>query len=240
MELSQNDWLAYVRRLSRINNKAAEEMAKFIKTHGVDDARGMIDFAYAIATKYGEASAALSAEMYDIIAVLEKVSLPAAEMAATAGYGEVAKTINGILKTSVNENLLSDAVGRLVKQTGADTTLKNARRDHAEFAWIPVGDTCPYCRALASRGWQDGGGISNGHAEHIHANCDCTYSVRHTKTGGVAGYNPDEYFAEYMAADGRGSKAKINAMRRELYAQNKDIINAQKREAYRLRMEAKG
>ena len=179
--------------------------------------------------------------------------LPAAEMAETASYGEVAKTIQGIMKTSVNTNQLSDAVGRLVKQAGADTTLKNATRDRAQFAWIPVGDTCAFCITLASRGWQDiPRNAKSGHAEHIHANCDCTYAVRFKESDGVAGYDPDEYRRMYYAGadvpyeneDDSHSKNKtiaqrnINGMRRAIYAQNKDKINAQKREAYALRKQA--
>ncbi len=254
MNISRKDWLAYVKRLSKLNNKAADEMAKFIDRNGVEDVRGLIDYAYGLATKYGEASAALSAEMYDMIALLEKRLLPAAEMAATASYGDVAKTIQGIMKTSVSTDQLSGAVGRMVKQAGADTTLKNAIRDHAEYAWIPVGDTCAFCIALASRGWEDASRkiISEGHAKHIHANCDCTYAVRFTPDSGVAGYDPDKYYDEYMAADtssaGYGSvnndrdvtkkdyqslsTARINGMRRAEYAKNKDFINAQKRAAY--------
>lgn len=45
-------------------------------------------------------------------------------------------------------------VSRLVKRAGADTTLKNAQRDGAEFAWVPHGDSCAFCLTLASRGWQ--------------------------------------------------------------------------------------
>lgn len=260
MKISQKDWNAYVKRLSKLNAKAASEMTQFIDRNGVENVKALIDYAYGLTTKYGEASAALSAEMYDAIAALERAILPAAEMAETATYGEVAKTIQGIMKTSVNTEQLSNAVGRMVKQAGADTTLKNAIRDNAEYAWVPVGDTCAFCIALAANGWQpmSSRALKGDHAEHIHANCDCTYAVRFTQDSGVAGYDPDEYYQEYMDADtssfGYGSvnndrdvtkrdyqnmsTARINGMRRAMYAKNKDMINAQKREAYALRKEA--
>lgn len=254
MFISQKDWTAYIKRLSRLNTKAAEDMAAYIEKYGTDNARGLVDYAYGLVSKYGEASAALSAEMYDVIAALEQGLLPAAEMAATASYGDVAKTMYGILKTSVNIDQLSGAVGRMVKQAGADTTLKNAIRDHAEYAWIPVGDTCAFCIALASRGWESipAASVEDGHAKHIHANCDCTYAVRFNQKSGVRGYDPDKYLDMYRDADtssyGYGSvnndrdvthedwqsmsTARINGMRRAEYAKNKDMINAQKREAY--------
>ena len=120
-------------------------------------------------------------------------------------------------------------VARLVKQVGADTTLKNAKRDGAQFAWIPHGDTCAFCITLASRGWQymSDEALKGGHAEHIHANCDCEYAVRFDGHSTVAGYDPDKYLEEYENAGG-----DINAMRRKRYEQNKDEINARKRELY--------
>ena len=176
--------------------------------------------------------------MYDAIAMASGVAVPAALPASVPTVGEVAKTITGTLKTG-NDNIVAESIGRLVKQTGVDTTMKNALRDGAEWAWIPSGDTCAFCITLASRGWQRASrdAIKNGHAEHIHANCDCTYAVRFDKKTNVAGYRPDEYRAMYENADGRTPTEKINAMRREFYADNAAEINAQKRDAYEKRKE---
>ena len=129
---------------------------------------------------------------------------------------------------------MANAVGRLVKMAGADTTLYNAMRDGSQFAWIPAGDTCAFCITLASRGWQNISkkALKNGHAEHIHANCDCTYAVRFSERDNVAGYNPEEYEGMYYAADGNTPKERINYLRRDAYAKNKEKINAQKRSAY--------
>ena len=52
------------------------------------------------------------------------------------------------------------------------------------------------------------------------------------------GYDPDKYLRIYENADGDSSQDKINAIRRDMYQQNKDKINAQKREAYARRKEA--
>ena len=56
--------------------------------------------------------------------------------------------------------------------------------------------------------------------------------VRHTKELNVRGYDPDKYLKQYNAADGDTWREKLNAMRREHYAENTEEINAQKREAY--------
>ena len=83
-------------------------------------------------------------------------------------------------------------VSRLVKRAGADTTLKNAVRDGAEWAWVPHGDTCPFCITLASNGWQKASSkvLKGGHADHIHANCDCEFAIRFDHNTTVAGAYP--------------------------------------------------
>ena len=210
-----------------------------------------IDYAYALATQYGEAAATLAAEMYDATALAQGMILDPAEPAPTATYQETAKAIQGTMKNL--QNTVAATVGRLVKQAGADTMLLNAGRDGAEFAWIPAGDTCSFCITLASRGWQEQSETAkkHGHAEHIHANCDCTYSVRFDRKSTVQGYDPDKYLVMYKGADlefwntpdgkppawDRGAerstgKNRINAMRRENYAQNREKMREQKRAAY--------
>ena len=239
MYISTEDWLAYIHKLTALNDKAAAEMRRFVWRNGFGDMDALIAYAYGLATKYGEGAAALSAAMYDAIAELEGAFFPAAVPAATADYQTVAKAVQGVAKQSTNAEMMGGAVGRLVKQAGADTTLQNALRDGAEFAWIPSGDTCAFCIMLASRGWQTASraAIKNGHAEHIHGNCDCTYGVRFNRSTNVRGYDPEKYLAMYEGAEGGTPQARINAMRREFYAENKERINAQKRSAYEKRRE---
>ena len=164
--------------------------------------------------------------MYDALAAAEGVTVPPAEPAEPASYREVAKMVNA---TKDSPPQLQRGVSRLVKRAGADTTLQNAKRDGAEFAWIPHGDTCAFCLTLASRGWQRASAkvLKGGHAEHIHANCDCAFAIRFSSGTDVAGYDPEKYLQQYRDAGG-----DLNAMRRVNYAANKDRINAQKRAAY--------
>lgn len=239
MTIGQKDWTLYVRRLSQLSKKAANDMKAFIARNGYDDIDLLIDYAYALATKYGEGTAALAAEMYDVVAALSKaVGIAPAIPAETATWHEVAKTVQGIANVSQNEDLLGNAVGRLVKQAGADTTLQNALRDGAQFAWIPQGETCAFCIMLASQGWQYASkkAIKGGHAEHIHSNCDCTYAIRFDTRSDVRGYDPQKYRDMYYA-EGNTPKERLNAMRREFYAKNKEEINEQKRSAYEKRQE---
>ena len=242
MVIKDKLWLKYITDLRRVNDAAAGFVMRYLETNGIptdrDTTNALIEYANAISSKYSEASAALAAEMYEATAALSGVIIEPAVPAATPEIGEVAKTVVGTAKLN-NEEILSAAIGRLVKQTGVDTTMQNALRDGAEWAWIPHGETCAFCIMLASNGWQRASkkALKNGHAEHIHANCDCTYAVRFDTSSEVAGYRPEEYREIYDNADGRTGRQKLNSMRREFYARNKEVINEQKRDAYAKRAE---
>lgn len=238
--VSRKAWNKYIADLRKISDKAADEAEKYIKTHSIMSPAEMqrfIEYAYALATKYGEAAGALACEMYDALAALSGAAVPPAVPAQTATYGDIAKAVYGTYK--MNPEITSSAIGRQVKLVGVDTMQQNALRDGAEWAWIPSGDTCAFCLTLASRGWQRASknALRNGHAEHVHANCDCTYAIRFSNDIDVEGYNPDEYLEMYEGADGDSPEGRINALRREFYAKNKETINEQKRSAYAKRKE---
>lgn len=228
MQITAKTWNEYITRLSRLNQKAGQLMRQYIDTHGTGDADALITYAAALVTKYGEGSAELACQMYDALAEAANAGVPAAEPAEPADYGEVARMVNA----TKNPANLPSGVSRLVKRAGADTTLKNAVRDGAEWAWVPHGDTCPFCITLASNGWQKASSkvLKGGHAEHIHANCDCEFAIRFDHSTTVAGYDPEKYLKQYRDAGG-----DINKMRRIDYAARKDAINAQKRAAYAAR-----
>lgn len=233
MTISAKAWKNYITILRKVSDRATKEMEAFIRTQSARFDEGIItkdeyyalviDYAYALATKYGEAAGAAACDMYDAISELQGANVAPAVMAPTATRNDVAKAVNGTMKTG-NVKIVADSIGRQVKLVGVDTMLKNAERDGDEWAWIPQGDTCAFCITLASRGWQPASKIAlkNGHAEHVHANCDCTYAVRHTNTKiklDVEGYDPEAYRDMYNSFDGT-PKEKINAMRRQFYAEN--------------------
>lgn len=242
MTLSEKAWKKYIAKLRKVNDKAAELMEKYLSAHDVSTREGrkaMLDYAHALATRYGEGAAELACQMYDLMADASGVVLDPAEPAETATYREVARAVQGeMLRTDDNAQIAS-VIGRMVKLAGADTTLKNALRDGAEFAWIPSGDTCPFCIMLASRGWQRASknAIKNGHAEHIHPNCDCSYQIRFNPNTNISGYDPNK-LREQFEAGGSTQSERINALRRQHYSENSAKINAQKREAYRKRKES--
>ena len=230
MQITTRTWNNYIARLSRLNEAAGQKMREYIRLHGTENTEELIAYAYAVIIRYGEGSAELACQMYDALAEADGMLLPAAEPAATASYGEVARMVHAT-KDQNPENLPS-GVSRLVKRAGADTTLHNAVRDGAQWAWVPHGDTCPFCITLASRGWQTASQklLKGDHAEHIHSNCDCEFAVRFHSGTNVAGYDPETYLKQY-----RDAGSDVNAMRRIDYAARKDAINAQKRAAYAVR-----
>ena len=228
MKIRQNDWKKYISTLQRLNEKAGKEFRKFLLTDpAIED---IIEYAFVLTSKYGEGAGALAAEMYDSIAEMQGIIVQPAVIAKTATRQEIAKAI----KESDSIDQKTNAIKGLVKRVASDTMLQNASRDNAQFAWISYGDTCPFCMAIASRGWRNISKrtLRNGHAEHIHSNCDCEYAIRFTDDFNVESYDPEKFREAYDNAEGSKWRDKVNAMRREQYEKNKELIRKQKREAY--------
>ena len=254
--IARKNWDNYVSMLRKLSDKAESELNDFLLDgHTVEE---QIDYAYALVTKYGEGAAELACQMHEALANISNVLIPPAEPAPTATYYETAKAIRGTMLRTNDARAISASAGRLVKLAGVDTMMKNALRDGCEWAWIPSGDTCPYCIMLASNGWQKASkkAIKNGHAEHIHNNCDCAYVVRFSDDVEVEGYNNGkEYLDMYKKQKGidksiiddlvkkgydlNTPKGRMAAMRRQHYANNRDYINAQKRAVYARQKELK-
>ena len=255
MTISDKSWKKYIGDLRKLSDRAADLMTRYLETNDYTTSAGRqaaIAYGYALAVKYGEGAAEKACQMYDAVSATAKKRVPPAEPAAPATIEETGKAINGTLKWSQRADVVGQTIGRLVKTAGVDTTMKNAIRDGASWAWIPNGDTCPFCLTLASRGWQKASkkALKGGHAEHIHANCDCTYATSFGDVD-VEGYDPDALLDQYYEAvdlsdplfKTYGSyippKSRINLMRRQKYALNKEKINAQKRAAYAKRKDLK-
>ena len=237
MTISKRIWKRYIDGLSKVSDKAKQLIVNYLNTHPIeteDDRQALIDYAYAVSAKYGEAAAEFACQMYDAETAYEGVEAEPAEPSEPATYGDVAKAVNGTLKYVLYTEVTAAAVSRLVKRTGQDTTLKNAIRDKAYFAWIPSGDSCSFCLSIAAEGWQraTANALAGGHAEHIHGNCDCAYATKHEKDTSYSAYDPNEYKAMFADAEGNTEDEKINSVRRMIYQENKDRINEQKRSAY--------
>ena len=193
-----------------------------------------------LAVKHGRASAALACTWYDQAARAAGADVPKAVPVVSANAGRIGALVDNALPALKAGDLdgfaraCGVAVANEVKRSASRTMLANARRDGAQFAWVPQGsETCAFCMAVAANGWTYARkGTVEDHADHIHPNCECEFAIRFDKDTEVAGYDPREYEEMYKDADGRTSNDKINSIRRDLYEQNKDKINAQHRERY--------
>lgn len=237
MIIPEAAWTQYIEALAKVDRSATERMQKYIDTHAIDSEetiREMVGYAFGISTYYGEAAAELAAEMYD---VLSGDDYEPAEPAETSSLPYIERAVRGALKAAPYGVLVAGAVGRAVRLAGQNTVLRNAIRDGAEVAWIPHGDTCPFCIMLAGEGWKRAypSMLKDGNARHVHAHCDCAYAIRHNEETEYRGYNPSRYQMMYANADGVTEEDKLNALRRKFYAENKERINAQKRDAYERR-----
>lgn len=229
--ITQSSWDKYRKKVRALGDKAEEMLTGMILG---ERAEGLIyDMVVALVNEYGEGSAALACELYDTIAAMSGKNVPPAEPAPIASQREIKNAIIGESLRTDSPEAIASVAGRYVRRASLDTMLKNALRDGAEFAWVPSGDSCAFCLMLASNGWQKASkeAIEGGHADHIHNNCDCNYVVRFSDDMTVEGYDPDKLYDEYMSA-GNTQSERINALRRQHYAANKDTINAQKRVAY--------
>lgn len=221
MTVSDKDWSRFISLLGSLRKEASDQMEEYVREYGTEDGRGLVRFANSLLAKYGEGATALTATMYDAIAAAEGEDLPEAEMAELSSYGEVAKAMYGTMKNGTEPERLGATMDVLVKQASADTMMLNAIRDHAEWAWIPMGsETCAFCITLASNGWQRASKetLAGNHCQHIHPHCDCMFAIRHSYSTDYEGYNPDKYLRIYEAADGATPEDKINAIRRDMYA----------------------
>lgn len=220
MLISHKSWMDYVGMLRTCSDMAESDMAAYLAGHDAEtseDRKAAVDYAYALVQKYGEGAAELSCRMYDAVAAGAGKGIPEAEP-HVPDYGDVAKATYGAFKTPNPHYEVPSAVNRQVKLAAVDTTMKNAIRDGAEWAWIPQGDTCAFCLTLAANGWQPASraALKGDHAEHIHKHCDCTYCIRFDSETTVEGYDPEKYRKLYDEADGDSSKEKINSLRREM------------------------
>lgn len=242
--ISFKSWETYIKLLRKCSDAASAAVIDYFEVNPPTtmlDWQAFIAKTYAIIEKYGSAAAAASCNFYEEVAAVYGQRVLSALPADSASYADIAAAVRSAGKTQ-NATLVGAVAYRFVKQYAADTILKNAIRDGAEFAWVPHGDTCAFCLALASRGWQRmGKKARNGaHATHIHAHCDCNYAIRFDSSGGVDGYDPEKYLEAYTnASSSRNPDDKINALRRDYYSRHADEINAQKRAAYRERVERK-
>ena len=255
MRVSSRTWANYQRAHAEVQTRAAEDAMAYFDSLPWDTdpdlARSLMRARVAeLVDAYGIADGEVSAIWYDELMAMQGATVPAAEVAQGMPARMVAADVDDAIGRALTRDTTRQAVGdvtaRHVKRCGLETTRANAVRDRAMWAWVCIGDSCPFCRTLGSQGWVHASKAvrAGQHAEHVHANCDCQFVV---KPAGavleVEGYDPDALLDEYTDAQKRAiaesggtsrlGNQTINQMRRDGYTPEfAEQRNARRRELY--------
>lgn len=239
--LNRRSWDRYTARQAAQREAAAGEMMSFVtKAIGTATIPKLVANGRRIAVKHGRSAAALACVFYEHVARQSGEEVPKAVPVVVANGGRIEALVgkaSGMLEAGDVDGFAKacgNAVANEVKRSASRTMMSNAKRDGAQFAWVPQGsETCAFCITVASNGWTYARrGTVEDHADHIHPNCECEFAIRFDNETNVAGYDPSHYEDMYKDAEGRNSRDKINAMRRDMYAENGDRIREQHRERY--------
>lgn len=245
MRVSRRAWRRYQQAHRALQDAAKRELEDYFDSlpWDTDEQRAMRMLqlkAVELAERYGTADATLSAGFYDEVMAAQGASVrPAPVLSPNVSYvvRDVSDAVHRATSQETAKGLSCSALSGHVKRAGIRSMQAAAQRDHAQWAWVCIGDSCAFCRALGSQGWQVASRrvMAGSHADHIHDNCDCQFAVsKPGETLDIEGYDPDALLEEYEAADGHGSKGQINSMRRADYTQEfADQRNARRRELYR-------
>ena len=244
MRISRSAWRKYQDAHRSLQDAAKQELEAYFDTLPWDtDERRALELLQAraieLAERYGTADALLSSAFYVETMAAQGMPVDDAELSQTALLYVGDDVVGAVAKAKTPEtakSLASAALSGHVKRAGIETMRSAAIRDRAMWAWACIGDTCAFCRAVGSRGWQQASRsiLAGNHAEHIHDNCDCQFVVKAPgQTLEIEGYDPDALLKEYESMEGKTSKDIINAMRRNDYTPEfAEQRNARRRELY--------
>lgn len=106
-------------------------------------------------------------------------------------------------------DFLTGEIDKFIKYGARHTVAESAFQAGHRWARVPVGDTCAWCRMLASRGYVYASEESAGGIDDWHASCDCVI----VPDDGVTpeGYDPDALYQEYLDANGDLAKMRENS-----------------------------
>ena len=245
-KVKRRSWDRYSARQAAQRKAAANEMMAFAHeaAAGKASAATIARNGSRIAVKHGRSSAALACAWYERVAAEAGVEIAKATPVVVSNVGRIAVQVNKAMPLlDVGDvdgfaKACARAVESEVKRSASRTMRNNAKRDGAEYAWVPQGaETCAFCITLASNGWQTASSKTarGEHEDHIHPNCECEFAVRFDKSSGVEGYDPGYYENKYEGATGKNSNDKINSLRRSMYANDEEYkmkIQEQHRDRY--------
>ncbi|MDO5500961.1 MAG: hypothetical protein Q4F67_14895 [Propionibacteriaceae bacterium] len=171
---------------------------------------GLLEFMPALTDTYGSATAVVAADWYDEQRNLAGVSGSfRSEIAPTVPVEQVVQRVRfgaAHLFTEAPGLMLPFLLGitdKYVKEPGRQTLWQSAARDPARPRWarVPSGlETCDWCVMLASRGFVYHSEASARRSEisKFHEDCDCALVMEWSKHPRLEGYDPQDYYAQYV------------------------------------------
>lgn len=173
-----------------------------------------------LVTTYGDVSALLAADFYDMLRDVPPSSASfRAAFAQPVDPGKARGATRWAVGALFEENAelftsqILGATQRLVAQRGRDTIFDNAGRDpvRTAVARIPSGtDTCTFCIMLASRGAAYTDLVSAGEMNDFHDNCDCVPTVIRSQRDYPEGHDVALFTDLYTSGLGTGRYAPAN------------------------------
>lgn len=171
------------------------------------------DFLPELMRAYGDASALLGADWYDMLRdAPPSAARFAAALADTPDAEQVRASarwaVGGVFRQDPDAALsaLSGATQRLVMQPFRDTVFQSGDADpfRPRFARVPVGVTCRFCTMVASRGFVYASADTAGAANRWHDNCNCMVVPGYSPDDYPEGYDVEEYRRLYREGSGIG------------------------------------
>lgn len=166
-----------------------------------------------------EAAAQLAAEFYRGMSITQTGDDFEAEAYSAHLADGTEMAVRGIAQLGVDGEMLAmidqllQRVDYEAKRAAGDTVMQNAHNDprDVKFARVPTGaETCPWCIALASRGFVYSSAEAAGIDGHYHAHCDCR--IVPSWGGGVEGYDPEALYDEYLGIKDSLGRTSSEAM----------------------------
>lgn len=189
----------------------------------------LLEFVPALAREYGDVAATVAAEWYEELrtsavggsfnarlAPLKPDAAVEASVRYAAGHlfdGDPADTLA----------VLSGSLQRFVTYGSRATVARNVQLDPRKprYARITSGDSCMFCRLMASRGFVYYSESSAGMRDEWHNDCSCQVSPEwDSESLHIDGYDPDKLYDEYLqarAVAGSGDMKAVLAAGRTLF-----------------------
>jgi hypothetical protein len=216
-EQRARDYSADMRRVATLAQRDLREAWKSVDLNDpVAVKTVMAELLPALVQTYGPMAAVVAADFYDELRA--DSDIPTERYRARASTNVNVEQVAKSAEWAVQPLFDGDTVGALdrldgslqrhVEQVGRDTILDNAERDPSRPGWarMPVGETCRWCRMLASRGaayTSRDKALYRADGAKYHDECDCQAVV--VWNDDELPYDPAPLLDEYLANRAAGA-----------------------------------